>query len=1043
MKKFRGKALAAVLSLALIASSFPVTFASAATKTLNGKLDGDFDTDFFLVNGGSSLVYDDFGEAVSSNATMTTPDHKDADTPKIAAISHKSGDRLVKWYDDEGSGEKSSIDSDTDIANVDLELRSSTVSGEEVISILYKATYTDEDENEYTVRATKDVTIRVYDKYETVIGEVGDAGDHTADNGKRGELDSDFAQKTVANETGTGDTDSKDLTVLRAVPDSSKPILVSWDALKTLSKDAHSAYLNSNDDTNTDTYYVIKSSSDNVQISDDGGTPASFTEMTGTAADAATDPSFVIDTTGKIAITAATNPSVAIAKYTYTKGSTPAAPTKDDTPVTDGASLASELATGDKVTIAAWDAEGNAVGAATTSNATTKTDAIPGGDAVDAQVKAKASTGSLTLTAELTTWGDEQKDDGKDYVYSDSDIKSSVKVTKTIKVGATESAAGFVNLGKYSTSTYIYKGSLDKDTPAASKVKVNGYEVKFNDNDAALKVDDKPAVTKISGIVKSINIASGSVQSIALDNDDGDGDVVPELTISDAKVGDIDFDDAGGNITVDSSDASVGNITDATEVDVNGGVVGSIDADTVNVKAEDDESTVTVGDIKANKIDIDSEDSKVKTGAITASDAATEIDLHGDDVTVSSIDFDNYDVALTLDDFNGTIPAPKNAAADGASLTLDSEGDKVTVNGDANINSISISDDSTLTFTGSLEVGSIDGSGILFIGLNKLYVTSDVSGVILKLNATSYAKGDTVFTAISDTVDVDDFDCYGFTLAKTEGSSKDTFKIATTEFKGLTVDPATASITKGYGQSFRAVPYAPGTSIPAGYSIAYSLDGSDDVFDLVDNGDGSATVNVVGYDDTFAEENKATLTAELVDEDGDVDDDYDAGEVDITATLVVPVVSDTTSNFSIAPGASYTFKFTSPTAPVVTAGTGGVFSVTDVGKSGNDYFVKITAIGKSGTESGIYVNGTKLLVASIKSGITSDTTTDITVHGSYTYKITAPSAPTFSIGTGGVFSYTVSQSGNNYFLKITSIGAAGARAGIYVNGEKINVATIG
>jgi hypothetical protein len=55
MKKFRGKALATLLSLALIASSLPVTLASASSKTVSGRLADDPDNDeFWLVNGGTS-----------------------------------------------------------------------------------------------------------------------------------------------------------------------------------------------------------------------------------------------------------------------------------------------------------------------------------------------------------------------------------------------------------------------------------------------------------------------------------------------------------------------------------------------------------------------------------------------------------------------------------------------------------------------------------------------------------------------------------------------------------------------------------------------------------------------------------------------------------------------------------------------------------------------------------------------------------------------------------------------------------------------------
>jgi hypothetical protein len=43
-----------------------------------------------------------------------------------------------------------------------------------------------------------------------------------------------------------------------------------------------------------------------------------------------------------------------------------------------------------------------------------------------------------------------------------------------------------------------------------------------------------------------------------------------------------------------------------------------------------------------------------------------------------------------------------------------------------------------------------------------------------------------------------------------------------------------------------------------------------------------------------------------------------------------------------------------------------VFQTTLVKHNGNDYYYKITAIGAPGAQSGIYLNGSRLLVATIK-----------------------------------------------------------------------------
>ena len=174
-------------------------------------------------------------------------------------------------------------------------------------------------------------------------------------------------------------------------------------------------------------------------------------------------------------------------------------------------------------------------------------------------------------------------------------------------------------------------------------------------------------------------------------------------------------------------------------------------------------------------------------------------------------------------------------------------------------------------------------------------------------------------------------------------------------------------------------------------------------------------------------------------------DDYDAAKTEITALAVPEATSDTTKDFSVAKGSSYQFKITSTTAPTFTVGTAGVFKVELASKNGNDYFYKITAIGNVGASTGVYLNGTKLLVASVKApAFSTDTTKDTTVKGSYQVKVTAAATPTFALGTAGAFKAEfVKKVGNDYFYKLTSVGKAGAKTGVYVNGVKTFVATVG
>lgn len=152
--------------------------------------------------------------------------------------------------------------------------------------------------------------------------------------------------------------------------------------------------------------------------------------------------------------------------------------------------------------------------------------------------------------------------------------------------------------------------------------------------------------------------------------------------------------------------------------------------------------------------------------------------------------------------------------------------------------------------------------------------------------------------------------------------------------------------------------------------------------------------------------------------------------------------SDTTSNFAVS--SAYQFKITSKNgkAPVLTVGTSGVFTVQLVKTTGNDYFFKLTAIGAPGAQAGIYVNGERLLVATVNttnSGVKCDTTKPFKVKAgaSYVFKLTAKTKPAFVCGNGSVFAVSFTgQKGSDYFFKATAVGKAGNCTGFYVNGEK-------
>lgn len=956
MKKITGKALSLVLSLALVVSSFSASFAFASTKTMSGIVNKQLHDDLYLVNGGTDRTIDLNDALVDPAATLQTSTRKDVDSAKVAAISHVSGSSLVSL----------SL-SGTDDETATLKLKSSTADGTEVISVLYSGDYTDDDGNEYTVKARKNVTVHVYDKDSVVFGEAGFAGGSSAV-----DFPDDFKTfaKTKNFEKGIG--------IYVAEPTEGSTPSAAADLQEVYLTSKLSGTVGSLPTSGVVYSISVTSGSDNVSLQDLTDTPVAFNSAT---------------TAGAL--------QAVIGKTLTTAGT-------------------------------AWNATSNPY----TKDGTTTNVAIT--------LKKVDSSGSIST-------------DSADKYVLKTKVEDKVDVdTAWHNVNSTGSTPATFTVDKEDGKTRIADLKTDTST-GAKNLDVTGSVLVFPVGTEKVTVDENTNLKGIEGTVgkagtDGLVIGDGRVTYVDVDNGN--------VELSDGKVGDITTaedvpgttDDAG-DVTVNSG--STGKIDThnlaSAAVKIYGGTVGDVySKSSIEIDANDSDTNVTTGQLKAPSETIYSDEATVTVGSILAQADDGTIYLTGSDVAVKAINLDSRNTNLILGDdnnaFTGSIPAPTNAT--NATFETSNSDTTAKVSGDLKVDTINLDSDTTATFDGNITADTIEGDGTMVIKAGNLYVSGSVSSTRLKLSDPTLAAGTTVFKADSDAVDTSDFDTYGFTLAKSQGTNVDTFKIDTLSFAGLQINKSSSTIAKGYSETFTASAYPGGTSLPEGYTIGWELDGgSSDVFALT-TADNTATVTVNSIDPDFASENKTTLTATLYDADGYAVDtsDYGNATCDITAVALPPIVSDTTSNFSIAPGASYTFKITSATQPVVTAGTAGVFTVTDVGKSGNDYFVKITAIGKVGAEAGIYVNGAKLLVASIKSGITSDTTSDITVKkgASYTYKITAPSAPTFAVGTANVLTYKLtSQSGNNYFYQITAVGAAGAKAGVYVNGQKINAVTVG
>jgi hypothetical protein len=917
MKKFTAKVVSLVLSSALAVTSFSTNFAMAATKTMNGAINGTNADSIYLVNGGASTSANltDYLLNHGSNFKFETIDHHEVTEEKIDTISHISGDSLVSL----------NVDSSTDTATI--KLKSSSVSGKEVIAVLYEGSYSDDDGNDYTVKARNNLTVYVYNKDQIVFGEY-DAGYATKDSGTGFDDFKTFAQ--TANYTKT-------LGVYKAEPDADSALATYLPADLTTATTGI---------TDKNAYSFSMSGSD-VHIPVTDATASTFT-------------TFPIATVGKTL-------SEESGKYTQ------------------------DAAAGNvTVTVKKLVADGSTYKASTAS-----------GDTYTLKTKVEKKIDAATVLPGSKVFSI-KKTDGKSVLTGDATSGSS---------------------------------------------NVTDSEVVFPQGTTSVTVDENTSVKEISGHVGTLEIGDAKVGSI----DIGSGTV----NVTDGTVGDIKTDGApvSGDDAVLVSGGKVGNIDVTGEdlesdsnVTVNSGTTGAISASgTVTVDATDTDNAVATGKITAQDISLSSNESNVTVAGIKASADGT-ITLLGDKTAVSAIDLDYRETTLNLgndegDAFTGKVPAPTNAV--NAEIAATDEDTNATISGTVDVDTISLDTDTSVTFDGAVTVATIDGDGTMKIAAGSLYVTESAYGVTLKLTDPNFAVGTTVFKAASDAVDVDSFNTYGFTLTKSAGTAVDTFKIGSLYFAGVAINKESSSIAKGYSETFTVSAFPGGTAIPAGAQIVWDIDGSSDVFDLTSSGT-SATVKVNSVDPQFPSENKATLTATLYDADGYVLDDYAVAKCELTAVATPTAVSDTNAALSVAKNASYIMKVTSATTPSVVTGTGGVFSVVLASQNGNEYFYKFTAIGAVDSATGVFLNGTKIFVATVKGiAFTSDTTMDVTVKGAYTFKITSAAAPTVTVGTPVFKLDPVSRSGNDYLYRITSTGAKGAAAGIYVNGTKVFVASVG
>ena len=539
------------------------------------------------------------------------------------------------------------------------------------------------------------------------------------------------------------------------------------------------------------------------------------------------------------------------------------------------------------------------------------------------------------------------------------------------------------------------------------------------------------------------------------------------VTVNDGTVGTLS---TSGIMNLDGGSVSVAK--DAAEINVNGAVVGEIkdvkdagkvvvssgkvtgavNATDVSLSPLNDEEPVSVGAVKAVTLTIDGTNAAAAAASFFAKNTASTVELIGENASLGAVDFDYRNTVMTLNGFVGTVPAPTKGTytgydATGATITTDSEGEtNATISGNLAIANINL-ESGTVAFTGNVKVDNVGGSeATMVINAGALNITESVatSNTLKIADAADVAAGTVVYTAASEIADESSFVGYGYTVKVVSDKTTDAFVIDSISFSGLTMNKTEAKILLGTSETFTASVYPNGTTMPEGAYIKFFLDGDENYVSGVDNGNGTATITAKKYDATFDVLNKATLTAQVYDQYDIQLEEY--GEATCAITVIekpeTTYVSDTTDNVNVVAGGTYQFKITSTNGAVpqfAVAGDGSIFKLVAQSNEGNDYFFKVQAVGTVGQVCGVYVNkeATPVATLTVSADYTCDTTTvNVAVGATYQVKITANSMPTLAAGNSIYTVAFASQSGNDYFFKITATqnAKAGDAVGFYING---------
>lgn len=633
-------------------------------------------------------------------------------------------------------------------------------------------------------------------------------------------------------------------------------------------------------------------------------------------------------------------------------------------------------------------------------------------------------TGTMKLSIKSATGSDKTK-------FNTTEESTTATILKRIDVKDTVTIDK--DGSKTTISPYTSAPNMDSDSNVA------GYDIKVL-NETNVNVTGSASVGEIT------NAADVSVEDKAKVGDITDATGM--VSISGGTVGALDVKGS-----VEMSDGTAASIEADENISIVGGTVSGdiLTNKDVTIDAEDDEiDTVVNGKVEATNISVDcsSEDGQIRLAKVVLKDDG-ELNLTGGNVEITELDC-AYEGNVNFVDFQGTLPTILNAQ----DISVD-EDSTVVVTGAVELGSLDIAEGGSIEFRDAVEVESVSGDGKLVVGADKLYVSDSISGdVKLRLAGSNVNVGDVAYKAAKDVGSTDAFSGVGFTVErKSVDSNTDSFLVRSVSFAGVALDKREVTIAKGFSDTVTVSNYPASTSLPAGASIVWDYSDADrDVFDITADG-ATLTISVKDYDDVYATSNSFELIATVVDSDGYEIEDYDPATCTVTAIPEVVVSSDLSGIVEVPQGSTKDFVVNSQVEAPVTIGTGNVAVhalKTPFANGQATYTIKAT--GAVGTTAGVYAtvpgqNAVKLFIIKVTEPVvTSDTTVDFNLAAGnrYVFKITAPSAPSFTVGNGAVLKTQAGKiDGNDYYFAVYAIGSAGQSTGVYVNGVKVCAVTVG